>query len=243
MLISGCSSTATYQSLINHAGGKFANVKLRWVQGPDTSKDPFSQTYMMELVALRDIEKGDEILLDYGSHWVDAWVGHLQQWSPKLGDDTYTPSYVMDDAIQVLRTEQELQNSPYPANVFTSCYYRYSDNKVEAERLANADDDTVTVFRWKQTRGLFQPQNLRPCKVMERDELDTTLQFKVQIMNRPGLAATERIPKGQVHVVSHVPRNAITFSDRIYTTDQHLENAFRHPIGLGSLFPEAWKEK
>lgn len=197
----------------------------------------------MELVALREIERGDEILLDYGSYWVEAWVNHLQRWGAMPGADNYTPSYVMDDAIKVLRTEKELQSAPYPENVFTSCYYRYSDNKDEAERHYDADDSSVTIFRWKQTRGLFQPQNLRPCKVMERDETDSKLEFKVQIMNRPGLAAGERIPIGHIHIVSHVPRNAITFSDRIYTTDQHLENSFRYPIGLGNLFPDAWKDK
>jgi hypothetical protein len=232
-------------SLINHAGGKLANVKLRWVETPDATNhpDPLSRSYLMELVATQPLAKGDEILLDYGSYWVEAWMHHLQRWQPPPGADTYTPSYVMDDAVKVLRTEKELLVAPYPDNVFTSCYYRYSDHKVEAERLLRLDAHSVTAFGWTLTRGLFQPRNLRPCTVVDRVETATKLEFTVQILNRPGLPSTETIPKGHVHLVSHVPRNAIVFSDRPYTTDPHLHNAFRHPIGLpGDLFPEAWKD-
>jgi hypothetical protein len=237
-------------SLINHAGGKLANVKLQWVHEPDLQLDPSSQlpssnVMMMELVATQDLTNGDEILLDYGSYWVEAWMKHIQTWNPVVGSDTYTPAYVMDDAVKVLRTEKELALAPYPANVFTSCYYRYSDNahQVERQQRIQNDDDSVTAWTWKLTRGLFQPQHVRPCKVIDRDDKDDTkLEFTVQIMNRPGLAPAEMIPRGQVHLVSHVPRNAIVFSDKSYTTDPHLENAFRYPIGLGTLFPDAWKD-
>jgi hypothetical protein len=230
-------------SLINHAGGKLANVKLRWVHEPDPNDDPFSQTFLMELVATQSLVKGDEVLLDYGSYWVEAWMQHLQRWQPVPGADTYTPSYVMDDAVKVLRTEKELQVAPYPDNVFTSCYYRYSDNKAAAERLLRQDENSVTAWTWQLTRALFQPQHLRPCLVVDRVETTTKLEFTVQILNRPGLTLVEQIPKGHVHLVSHVPRNAIVFSDRPYTTDPHLDNAFRHPIGLpDNLFPEAWKD-
>jgi hypothetical protein len=47
---------------------------------------------------------------------------------------------------------------------------------------------------------------------------------------RPGLKPTE------------LPREAIRFVDRPYTSDIHLPNAFRHPIGIpDELFPDAWK--
>ena len=57
----------------------------------------------------------------------------------------------------------------------------------------------------------------------------------------PGLGKEERIPRGAMHVVNHVPRHAIRFSDKLYTTDQHLPSAFRHEIALPEgTFPEAW---
>jgi hypothetical protein len=190
---------------------------------------------LLELVALKPIRRGEEILLDYGADWVSSWVKHVESWQAVLDAESYVPSYVQDDVVRKLRTEKELQDNPYPDNLFTSCFYRYLDNQEEAERQNQGGGDVVT-FPWKQTRGLFEPRNLRPCSVLQRHE-------KGDGRNRFGLAMEERIPKGVVHIVTHVPRHAIRFSDKMYTTDQHLENAFRHEIGLpDDVFPESWKD-
>lgn len=201
--------------------------------------------FLLELVATRPIRQGEEVLLDYGRDWTEAWRNHTKHWQPVSDAKSYAPSYVHNDVIKNLRTEKELNYQPYPDNVFTSCYYRYTDNKDEAEKQL-INEDGVTAFRWRMTRGLFDPRNLRPCSVVQRQELDgggriTT--FTVHIRNRYGLATEQRIPKGTVHIVTHVPRQAVRFSDKIYTTDQHLENAFRHEIGIpGDIFPERWKD-
>lgn len=91
------------------------------------------------------------------------------------------------------------------------------------------------------TRGLFELHNLRPCNILQRQHSKSKkgTTFTVQIRNRNGLNEVERLPKGAVHIVTHVPRHAIRFSDRIYSTDQHLENAFRHAIHFAD-FPEQW---
>ena len=39
-----------------------------------------------------------------------------------------------------------------------------------------------------------------------------------------------------------VPRRAIRWSEKHYMDDEHLENAFRHPIGFpADLVPQAWQ--
>jgi hypothetical protein len=258
-----------FRSLINHGGGKHANARLQWstskeLYGSKVLDDPtwFHQltveqilsgqlllnrtAFLLELVATRPIRKGEEVLLDYGRDWVEAWVNHSQHWQPDPGANSYAPSYVHNDVIQILRTEKELKYQPYPDNVFTSCFYRYTDNKEKAAKLPK-NGDGVTAFRWQLTKGLFDPRNLRPCSVLQRHEetMDggSRTTFTVQIRNRYGLSPEQRIPKGELHIVTHVPRQAIRFSDKIYTTDQHLENAFRHEIGLpDGIFPELWKD-
>lgn len=255
---------------MNHGAGQSANVRLQWstskvLYGPSFEPDWFrnltveelllSRTQqdrgllLLELVALRDIRAGEEVLLDYGEDFVRAYEHHVEQWEPVPGAHAYAPSYVYDDVIKTLRTEKELKDHPYPDNIFTSCYYRYSDNKSEAEQQQLEVEQeqqqqktrTVTAFRWRRTRGLLEPRNLRPCSVLQRNEGDGT--FTVRIRNRYGLAAEERLPRGALHIVTHVPRYAIRFSDKIYTTDQHLENAFRHEIGIpDDIFPEKWKD-
>ena len=246
-------------NLINHASSKGAikaNVRLQWSYtsstGPaldeiqDMSLDDVQAHnggFLLELVALSDIRQGDEILLDYGREWSQAWHQHVQHWKPPDGALRYVPSYVHDDVIKTLRTERELKEHPYPDNVFTSCFYRYTDNKQNTvdkhASLASSNKMTTTTVRWNMTRGIFELRNLRPCNVLKRDKdpKKGTMLYTVQIRNRNGLPAEERI--SDVHIVTHVPRKAIRFSDKIYSSDQHLEGAFRHEIGFAD-YPEQW---
>lgn len=112
---------------------------------------------------------------------------------------------------------------------------------------------------WKMSAGLFEMTNLRPCKVIAREPIIDRYAPQMQqqqqqqpgkgnmfytaiIQNRPGLPPNERIPKGQKLIVSGIPRGAVRFVDRPYTSDVHLEGAFRHHIGLeeAGIYPEIW---
>ena len=92
--------------------------------------------------------------------------------------------------------------------------------------------------------------NLRPCKVIAHEpatdrhtqqpggkELYTAL-----VQNWPGLLEVKRIPRGVKHIVSGIPREAFRFVDRPYSSDEHIEGAFRHFIGLDEtgIFPKSW---
>ena len=263
-------------SLINHADttlGLSANVKLQWAANQpfasldmsldelleQLARDDDKTTFLLELVALRPIYPGEELLLDYGSAWQAAWQRHVQNWSPPPGADSYAPAYVHDDAIAALRTAEELRDHPYPDNIFTSCFYAYNNSMVvtTAPTTASRTGEDVVTVPWQETRGLYQLHNLRPCLVLKRENAQLPHQrkkqgtrFVVQIRNRPNLAPEAIVPTGQVHIVHSVPRHAIRFSDKVYTTDVHLSSAFRHEIHLNvehddddvDGWPAAWKD-
>lgn len=233
--------------MINHSGGKRANVRLQWVDTVHNVSiaQALERPFLLELVATRPIRKNEEVVLDYGLPWIEAWLRHVQKWQPDDAEP-YAPSYVMNDAIQVLRTEKELKSHPYPPNVYTSCYYRYDPPAAEEDsatpsqqKTSNNHADTTTGVRWVMQRGVFSPRNLRPCRVLQRHEVGNQLHFTVQLQNRPGLAT--QLSSGMVHIVTHVPRHAVTFSDRPYTTDAYLPQAFRYPMG-NVEYPEQWKD-
>ena len=77
---------------INHQPKGKANVAVRWPnrelvahkpdwleKTPEVLKDTLEKIGLsFEYVALRDIEEGEEIFMDYGEEWEDAWEQHVK---------------------------------------------------------------------------------------------------------------------------------------------------------------------
>eukprot|EP00980_Cylindrotheca_fusiformis_P028673 scaffold22635_cov134-Cylindrotheca_fusiformis.AAC.1 len=230
-------------NLVNHYTEP--NVKLQWKNGqiPLMTSENIEQgsVFMMELIAIRDIQAGEEVYLDYGRAWEEAWFQHTQKWKPTR--EHYSPGYVIDDTIRLLRTETEQKDHPYPYNVQTSCFYRYSD-RTDEEKKPDKTSDKLRSFKWKATKGLFDLKHLRPCQVLKRKEdAKGRSAYAVRMFNRPGLDEMEQIPENDMHFVTNVPRNAVRLTDKPGSTDQHLPGAFRHEITLNEeLFPDSWKQ-
>ncbi|CAB9496363.1 Guanylate cyclase [Seminavis robusta] len=254
-------------NLINHSS-KRSNVRLQWSSKSqptlehlqDINKKPTASTdgLLLELVATEDIQEGEEVLLDYGPEWQAAWEKHVKQWEPYPFE--YAPGYVLDEAVPVLGTQEEVQGSkPYPPNLLTSCFYPYvhPETKPSEGEDDEKNDPTrnITSAEWRHMPGIFELRNLRPCTIMQRYEVEkdkdsssgdsedpSNFYYTVVIRNRYGLAPQERILPGQMHVVTRVPRRAIRFTDKVYTTDQHLQNAFRKEIGLSDELFRNWMD-
>merc|ERR1712226_573657 len=85
-----------YFGLINHSRDK-VNLALRWSTKAfhkskllTLPKEQFWQKIrpgdlVMELYALRNIEPGEELFLDYGDEWEEAWNEHVRNWQPPEG--------------------------------------------------------------------------------------------------------------------------------------------------------------
>ncbi|KAL7481472.1 hypothetical protein ACHAW6_007166 [Cyclotella cf. meneghiniana] len=244
---------------INHHSTA-ANAELRWWNG---SVAYFNRTFselqqspsvqlMLELVATRPIEEGEEVYLDYGPDWAEAWKNHVRDWHRRKEQGSIEQHSLTseemnnDDAFHVIRTLEEQQIQPYPKDVFTSCYYRHSEQMLLPNERKHPNAKAVTA--WKNTPGLKSSQNLRPCLVVGREpssghDAQSAYFYTVRIMNRPGLKDTERIPQGYEFIVTNVPRHALLYSDKTYSSDQHLESAFRKEMSLGDLFPAQWKDR
>lgn len=234
-------------NLVNHNSSE-ANVKLRWPEGADRIALSPNANVMMEMVALRDISKGEEIYLDYGSEWEEAWKMHSDSWRPDPDVKHYAHKMNTDARFSVLRTLEEQRTDPYPESIFISCYYKLVPNAMEEMKTSEQSVGTYNP-------SMIAPRNLRPCLVIQRHEMPTSppreeqeahdsnsIMYTVHVLNRPTLDAEQRIPRGHRHFVV-VPRTALLFSEKTYTSDQHLVNAFRKEIGLGDAFPEHWRDQ
>lgn len=225
----------------------------------DELGDKLNIGLMIEYVALRDIKAGEEIFINYGPEWEEAWNQHVQNWSPPQDhdDEEYVSAQEMNDlGLEILYTAEEQEQHDghsYPSSVTTSCYYEYFPDEVgtpdSTDEFADASQYRVVNKEWNGVDAdspdyLF----LRPCRILERhsvlshnnahDEFD----YKVQMLNADHMRPDQKIPQHEVVVVHHVPRQAIAFTDYGYSTDMHLTNAFRHEMMMDDgLFPHTWR--
>ncbi len=67
--------------------------------------------------------------------------------------------------------------------------------------------------------------------------------YTVHILNYDHMHKDQRVDNTEFLVVEGLPRDAITFTDFIYSTDMHLKNAFRHEMMMNdTLFPRKWRQ-
>ncbi len=247
---------------INH-GGQNANVKMIWSTkewsnvkvARETSLENLFQfgpiDMIVDLVALRPINKGEEILLDYGEDWATAWKDHVSKWKKATQNSSFSKSTMSLNEIH-----HGVGKSPLPfplhgdeannssrKNVELKCHLLYDDEKIE--RIRNKDGSRTKVYPWiphsvagenqLKTNIAVRSGTLVGCDIMDRsgDEL-SGYKYVVQPHNEE---------KGVKILVKNVPHYAIRYVDKPYTNPQHEPTSFRHTIRFpDEIFPSAWKD-
>jgi hypothetical protein len=228
-------------NLINHSRKK-ANVSLRWSQARIAHpqwldlplKEFWEMTYpggiVLEVVALRNIKPGEELFMDYGRDWEAAWNKHVKEWKPASDAIDYAYPGESDETVPLLTMEEQKTN-PYPKNIGFMC------NTPDFDR---EESNTVT---WSEPTWSWGLEGYVKCHILERTEGDHgdfvyTVSLNFDDTHVFDLTAKKRDRYRDVKV----PRRAIRFVDKPYTSDEYLEHAFRHPIELpDNLFPAQWK--
>jgi len=215
---------------INHSSQK-TNAKLRWSKHklhkstwldlPPKELLKKSSGLIIELIATQDINVGDEIYLDYGKDWEEAWNTHLSKWkqSPQKQKGTikmvenYDNYYAEDDVVPTILEQKILS---YPKNIQTACVLNNS-----LERHKNGK--TKLKFFWG---GSEDNASLFPCDILERN-----------------LSNTKFVARFWPFVVHNIPRSAVKFISRVYSSNQSNKNAFRHSISIpDDMIPSRWKD-
>jgi hypothetical protein len=222
-------------NLVNHSR-KNPSVALRWSTSPqhhgqwlDLPRDEFEKfnypgALILELVALRGIVEGEELLLDYGEEWDTAWRLHTKFWKPVEGALDY--AYPADmDLTKPFQTLDEQEKYPYPANLATACFEE------------NWDRENNSRIEW--TRPEYWPEGLTYCHILKREK-DGQGSYVYEVSLGWGKKPHELDDTRYIDL--NVPQSAIMFVDKPYESDMHLQNAFRHPIQLPQdLTPSQWK--
>ena len=234
--------------LINHSS-KSPNVKYKWAENKptvhhanwlDLSLKEFWKVskpggLILEVVALRDILPNEEIVIDYGEKWEKAWEDHVAQWKAPRDATKYVYPAEIDET-QPLRTVKEQATRPYPYNLATVCV---------TPDVGDRDDEPHIIWEQPENDSWWDAMTL--CHILSRQKEKSTgyITYNVSLIfsNDPKKYVYDpNVPMKDLYIDSMVPRRAIRFIDIPYMDDEHLPNAFRHPMEFpNELVPDAWR--
>ena len=259
-------------NFINHAPEDDANAKIIWSKDssgihtpdwleldPDTLSDDKHELagLMFDLVATKDIKKGEEVLIDYGKDWQMAWKEHIERFKKAdIESGSWIPTALELNSIyrkfeagigfaKSFKTLDELENDPYPSRVITSCA---TQMKEIPENDPQREIDGMKIFDWSKDKLVWQGISMRLCDIMDRVEIEDgggaiSYNYTVKVhLELESDASTES------RIVQKVPHVAISFVDHPYSSDQSNRDPpfepFRHVIGIpDEIMPSAWKNK
>mmetsp|Transcript_19939 Transcript_19939/g.30804 ORF Transcript_19939/g.30804 Transcript_19939/m.30804 type:complete len:346 (+) Transcript_19939:296-1333(+) len=225
--------------LINHSS-KNPNVKLQWGSTKRTNHEPIwlqksvgrlakkrTAVLAFEFVATREIWPGEEILLDYGQEWEDAWNNHVANWKPVDNAADYVSAYDLNqDLTAPLKTVFDEVENPYPDNI--EVYFRGIFQNSASWKNRN------NITRYIETH--FDKDQLYDCEILRKKHNST-----IKGQGNFAYAALVEFDDGET-LLEDLPREAFIHLDKPRTTDQHLPNNFRHHIGIpDELLPKAWR--
>jgi hypothetical protein len=222
---------------INHNRTQ-ANIKVQWSQHgiinhnstwldltPDAMLWEYGTHLAIDYIAIQDIKKGDELFLDYGHAWEEAWNAHVEAWKSVDERDDYISASQFNSQYgdSVLRTVEEQKVNRYPENLLILCHSFLVDEEFDEDD----PEKNLPQLEWRPDDKGYS------CIITERDDDDNT--YVVVIAFESEGEIYEQRVKG-------VPRQGINFFDNVYTTDLHLLDTFRYPLGIpDEIFPDKWK--
>ncbi len=233
-------------SAINHNSVENANTKIQWStlsnhqmawmqKSPKDILTIQKSGLFVDFIATRDIQEGEEIFINYGAEWEDAWTNHVENWQPIEDATNYKASWHFNTVKDVIKTHQE---EPYPENILILCTIP-QDGWIDYAEVVNSPFGKAMIWSYEDDNIFFDAfENASPCTILDRE-------------TSPGDSGVEdyytaRIEShDDVHgqVVTRIPRQFIFFADKPYTVDEFLPNAFRHEIMVpDDFYPHLWMD-
>ena len=226
---------------INHAPSKDkVNAKMVWSDHAENKLDLLDDelpnftdlgSLVVEIVATRDIEEGEEIFIDYGDEWQEKWDKHTELWNEHKEDSwpKRAIDFNQEHKTKPFRTLED-GSEPYPNHVITKCFLMVQKSSEQNE----VDSEGRRIRDWSESdsgQSNLIANNLFDCTIKSHTE--TPEGYKYDVLWDGGKSTV---------VVRGVPHKAIVLLDAPERGDQHIWNSFRHYISMGDLFPEAWKD-
>lgn len=233
-------------ALINHSHQR-PNAKITWSASPMRHPEWFNETYhawhktkhtglSFDVVALRDIQEDEEILIDYGVEWETAWQEHLATFDvPRRG---YVPAFEMNKQVdQPLKTIYEIDYE-HDEGIFTFCRKTIVDMALGEEDALSEDENFREEVQDPMDEGCY------PCRIVHRNHNDSyiaELFYRKTKDHKSGMWEVET--DTVAYALFDVPRDTFYFHDAYYRRDHHQYWSFRHDMRIpDSMLPDAWRD-
>jgi len=269
--------------LLNHCstrtkecGSKGPNAQIRWASEWHTSTKAWLKMSLddmakeatgglaFDIVALRDIEAGEEIFIDYGEDWEKAWQSHVDNWQPAEAktsfnkDSWISAKEANDDKETALKqfTTNDLRRVFEHPYLFTGCHYSVSEQdekeayhkedkewrKLSDELLIEtyADDGESLSKGYAERYQFHKDHSIWPCQILKKESDDT---YTVRILQNEYEDEQNWDANRAPRLLTNYSQEGIRFIVNPYKSDQHLEGVFRYPLVIpDEIFPEQWKK-
>ena len=248
--------TAPGVNYINHDSQK-PNAEIRWSEKmslfPASELQKWRQLHpldvlemgsgklVMEFIATRDIQHGEEILINYGRKWEEAFQKYLDGESTRGEEERcitateYLSKQPKEDGENpTIRTISEQEERPYPAHLQTMCFFYLED---------------------------VENGCLRPCTVVEREWHDGALWYhsyysweehledaeRLSLNQKCGLGESDVNEEDGYEYWEWLPAGSVTLVERWKSPLERITEGateFRHEIGVpDGFFPSIWNEE
>jgi SET domain len=202
----------TNAALINHDRHR-VNAAFRWHSSSSSSTTSNSKYWnqtvdelwqgngrglRMDVIALRDIQVGEEVFIDYGPEWESAWNEHVQRTTSRKDVVVGPPRSSSMRTVEGLNAQMDIGDEFLSHNlrttttaamtespgIMTACqYYTTGDETHKNYQIANKDwrdlDDEELLRRYAdRENGFFSKQDYQhhydrshwPCTVIRRED-------------------------------------------------------------------------
>jgi hypothetical protein len=230
---------------VNHGNSSQANVRIQWAKHgttghneswlefpPEQMEDAWATNLGIDYIATRDIAEGEELFLDYGREWEEAWQTHVKSWKPPK-ETTSAVDWNIEKSDEPIRTKEQQKTDPYSETINLRCHVHLAESDWKERNLGWERYDPLEE-EYQMVYGL-------PCTILERSS-DGAYTVDLFVDQLTFIMLPDDF--GDHHVRTGVPREAIFFLDANYESDLYLRKAFRQYISIpGHMMPDAWKNK
>jgi SET domain len=220
------------------------NVKLQWSSRmahpewlewtPDqVLEENMKSGLFMEIVALEDIDRGEEIVLDYGDAWQAAFEEHARTTPPP--PELQPVDWNRTDLLTINDEEK------YPPFVETVCWIHSSQEPLKVYKRAKKEGSGKMPeqwLQWKPVKPHFLSDTMACTVVGKRTDGATYNVIVKDTIEHDGQETEVEVR------ITNIPRSHISIVPLVYINAELRRDSFRKEIQLpDEMVPENWRDQ